>query len=329
MRGSATQALVSLIATGLIGCGGAQTTPTATAENEADDPPPASEPPSPEAPPELVPEPEEDVMVAEPEPEPATRPIPITPGSAEDLHQAILAATHDEASLRRLIDPVWGIGTHDPGSAGSGVLHHCEVDAVVAHAGVAFSVGEDDRWRCDRDLRRCQASSRDGGGYVFHFRSAVPGGAVWLSAIIHHARTVPNRDSAAIRNYVQAGDGVCDLWRAITDEDHPEPRRFSVFVGGHTGLVPETVTEHHCGDEARQAFARQIQTIPRGQTYVCGRNPTRCSIASGNEEYTLYGGPDGALAIATTRPGMFQNLEAAQQREVASFLRAFRNASCD
>jgi len=164
--------------------------------------------PAPEPEPEPAPEP---APAPEPEPTPepaAPEPEPVEGGTSEALHAAILAASLEEPALLRLIDPVGGIGTYDTSASGSGLIQHCDPAEAVNHSGVAFNVAEEDRWRCGRDLHRCQVSSRDGGGYVFFFRPAGSGDRVWLDAIIHHERTVPNRDSAAVRRFVQGGAGV-------------------------------------------------------------------------------------------------------------------------
>lgn len=324
MRPVAIQNLLCLIAAGLLGCGGGTAEQPITARTDTPVPEEAG-------PVDTPPEPQRDEPERQPAPvvQPAPPPIePVRASTADELRAAILAASHGEAALRRLIDPAWGIGTYDTSTAGSGIGHHCDADEVGTVPGAAFSVQEDDRWACDRDLRRCQASSSDGGGYVFHFRAG-SGNVVWLSAVIHHNNGVPSRDSAAVNAFMRNGDGVCTLWRAITDAQPHAPNRFSVFVGRHTGLVPELLRQHLCGAEAQQAFTERSQTVPRGQTFSCTRNPARCSLRSGDEEYTYYGDTTGITALAITRHSMFPNLEREQQRDVDGFLRDLRGHHCD
>lgn len=305
-----------------LGCGGAtenQSTTTARVEPE-----PAPEPePVEEAEPEPVEEPEPEE--AEPEPEEAEAPPePIVAGDADAIFEVLKRATFEADVLRRLVDPQRGVGTHDSGR--TGVAQHCDVSEVADHPGTSFAVNEGDTFRCDRDLSRCTSQAPDGSGYSFYFRTE--GERLFLDAIVHHASRVPRTDSRAVRGWVEAGEGVCALWRAAHATDRPAPARFSVFVSEQTGLVPELVSDHHCGDEARAAFAEQMASYT-GQDLACDRGPARCSFRRGDEEITFYGDDDGLAAIATTRPGMYPNLERAQRRDLDRFLRDLRGHACE
>ena len=303
-----------------LGCGGAaETQPTTTAQRVDPEPVEAAPEPEPE------PEPEEEVVEEEPEPAPP-EPAPPEPVVAEDadaIFAVLRAATFEADMLRRLVDPDRGVGTHDAGR--TGVAQHCDVDEVADRPGTSFAVNEGDSFRCDRDLSHCTAEAPDGGGYSFYFRND---GRLRLDAIVHHQGRVPRTDSRAIRNWVEAGEGVCALWRAAHATDRPAPAKFSVFVSEQTGLVPELVSEHHCADDARAAFAEQMANHT-GQALSCDRSPARCAFRRGDEEITLYGGDEGVTAIAITRPGMFANLERAQRRDLDRFLRALRDHACD
>lgn len=258
----------------------------------------------------------------------SSAPTPITPGSADDIHEALTAASNDEAALRNLIDPRWGVGSYDRGDLG--IEHHCDRDEMTTHPGMGFVVRADEPFACDRRLRRCTAQDPAGGGYVFHFRDG-PGDAIWLNAVIHHERNVPRRsDSRAVRNFVEGGDGVCALWRVVEDENHEPPRRLSVFVAHETGLVPEVVSDHLCGDEAVAAFRqRLVGYLSANPDIQCRRSPSRCGFTAGDEEVTMYGGEEGMIGIAITRPGMHAHLARAQQRDVDAWLRGMNGHSCE
>jgi len=100
-------------------------------------------------------------------------------------------------------------------------------------------------------------------------------------------------------------------------------------VSRHTGLVPEIVAEHHCGAEAAQRFGERLASVPTGQSFSCGRTPARCTLPSGDVEYTFYALDGGAMAFTVTRPGMFANLAREQQRDVDRFLRDARGHACE
>ena len=273
------------------------------------------------------------VAGAEPQPKVSSKqdddaPLPpITPGSTEDIHTALIAASREMPAMHRLIDPEWGIGTYDPGD--TGVAHHCETQEFATHPGLAFTVHEHDRFRCDRERRRCSAADPDGGGYSFYFRAGA-GDAVWLDTIVHHTRTVPGRDSGAVRAFANAGDGVCSFRRALGATDASPPRQFSVFVASHTGLVEDTVSSHLCGDEADAANEeRLLPNLSTRARMLCTRNPSRCGYRRGDEQIAIYGAAGGPTSIAITRPGMFANLEREQDRELQAFLRGLARHSCD
>lgn len=252
---------------------------------------------------------------------------PLHAESDADIQAALVAASRDIPPLLRLIDPARGVGTYDGGD--TGIAQHCSREEWTTHPGMAFSVTEADRIRCDRDRRRCAVSSHEGGGYAFYFQHA-PAGALYLDTIVHYRRgQVPNRDSRAITRFAEGGEGVCAL-RASLRPDAPAPRRFSVFVAHHTGLVPDTVSEHLCGDEAAQAYQERVAPyLGRASALECTRAPARCSLRAGDEDVTIHGDANGPTAVTITRHGMFPNLARAQERERAAFERGIEGYSCD
>ncbi len=311
----------------LLACGGATPAP------ETEPPPPAPAPPEVEQePPPAEPEPEqsepEQSEPAEPEEaerEPAPPPAPpLTSPSADDIREALLAASSDVVALGRLVDPAWGIGVVE---ADVGMLQHCDTERLASAPGIGFVFGAGDTFRCDRDLRRCTVQEQDGRGYAFHFREG-EGDTVWLNAIVHYDRRVPNTDNARVRAFVGEGDGVCALWRSLRSTDGEVPERLSVFVSSHTGLVPETLAEHRCGDDAAAAHGERVAPLSSSSPERCERDPARCTFDVGDEDVTVYGGEDGPTAVAVTRPGMHRNLERAQQRELDAFLRAASRHDC-
>jgi len=319
----------SILAAGLLfACGG-------PAQPSVDEAQPAVPPPEPEpVAEEEVAEVEEEVAeVEEPEPAepeeepPPPPPEPVTATTSEEIKQAMFTASTDVVAFRRLVDPEWGIGAHNADE--DIVRHYCDMDDLASHPGLGFVMSSEDPWRCSRDLSRCTSQS-DGHGYAFHFRDG-PGDVIYLSSVVHYEPRVPNRDNAAVRRWVGAGDGVCDLWRAMTTPADQPPQKLSVFVSGHTGLVPETVAEHHCGDEAASAYAERVAPLAQGgEPDRCDRNPTRCLFEEREVARTVYADDEGdVMAIAVTRPGMFQNLARQQERELDAFLRAAGRHDCD
>lgn len=253
-------------------------------------------------------------------------PGPLHAESDADLQAALVAASRDIPPLLRLIDPDRGVGTYDTGDTGIG--QHCSRDEWTTHPGMAFSVTETDRIRCDRDRRRCSVTTHEG-GYAFYFRHT-SAGATYLDAIIHYrGRQVPNRDSRAIVSFAEGGDGVCAFRRSLRP-DAPAPRRFSVFVAHETGLVEDTVSEHLCGDEAAQAYQeRVVPYLGRADSFECTRAPARCTLRTRDEEVTIHGDANGPTAVAITRHGMYPNLARAQERDRAAFARGLAGHSCD
>jgi len=276
----------------------------------------AEEPPEVDAPQPEAPQPE----AAEPPPE------PLTAASAEEIQQALYAASTDIVDLRRLIDPDWGVGVFDQRDVG--FRHYCDMEDIASHQGLGFVMGPSDVFRCDRGLRRCSVQDTDGQGHVFHFREGA-GDAIYLNALVHYVRRVPGTDNARVRSFVRAGDGVCALWQSLTDADPSPPQKLSVFVSGHTGLVPETVSEHRCGEEAAAAFEERLRPLmATGHPRQCDREPTRCAYARGDEEITVYIGEHGPSILTVTRPGMRRDLARNQDRELAAFLRSARSHDC-
>ncbi|MGE0785457.1 MAG: hypothetical protein AB7S26_07205 [Sandaracinaceae bacterium] len=323
-----TLILVALAIASLTACGSS----SATAENDTtpepvahDDPP--AEPP---ADPEPEPEPVQTPAVADQPVTPVTPPpTPIHASSADEIRAALMRASNDVAALRNLVDPEYGVGTYDAGN--TGVLHHCAGDEVTGHPGMGFVVREDDRFSCDRRLRRCTAAAPDGGGYVFHFRDG-PNGAIWLNAVIHHQDRVPTTDARAVRDFVEAGDGVCALHRDLValEAGGPPPQRFSVFVSEQTGLVSELVSDHLCGAEAAAAYNERLAPyLARHPDLSCTRGPARCSMVRGDEEVTIYGDASGLRAVTLTRPGMHAHLERAQRHDLDQFLRGLAGHRCE
>ncbi|MBX3271767.1 MAG: hypothetical protein KF729_15980 [Sandaracinaceae bacterium] len=248
---------------------------------------------------------------------------PLHAESEADLRDALVAASASVPALVRLIDPAWGVGTFDP--ADSGAVHHCALEDFTTHPGMAFSVQPEDRFACDRARRRCTVASRDGGGYAFFFRESASG-ATTLDAVVHYrGRTLPTRDARAVLEFVEGGDGVCALRRALAP-DTAAPARFSAFVAHQTGLAP--VAAHACGDEARALFGAHAAPHLGAAAPACTRAPARCSMRLRDEDVTFYGGERGASAVTITRHGMHASLERAQERDRAGFLRAAAAHSC-
>lgn len=252
---------------------------------------------------------------------------PLRPASDEDLRAALIAASQDVPPLLRLVDPAWGVGTYDTGD--TGVAHHCSREELTTHPGMAFTVHEEDRFRCDRTRRRCSVASREGGGYAFYFRTT-SGGATYLDAIIHYdGRAVPSRETGPAAAFADGGAGVCAFRQALR-ADAPAPRRFSVFVAHHTGLVEDTLAAHLCGDEAAAAFQeRAAPYLGRADAFVCTRAPTRCSLRTGDEDVVIHGDASGPTAVTITRHGMFPNLERVQERDRAAFARGLAGHRCE
>jgi len=275
--------------------------------------------------PEQTPVTEAEAVAEPPAPAPQPPPAPLTPSSAEDVHEALRAAASDVEALRRLIDPRWGIGAYDPED--SGVVHHCALERLASLSGLGFVIGESDRFRCDPNLRRCSSADADDRGYVFLLRPG-EGDVMWLNAVVQYPRRVPRTDPAAVRAFGATGDGVCDLWRSFTESDSSAPRRFSVFVSSYTGLVPETLSEHHCAEDAAAAYTERLAPVLGRPPSRCERNPTRCAFSLGDEEVTVYGDADGPSAVAVTRPSMHQDLDRSQRRELEAFVAGVARHRC-
>jgi hypothetical protein len=282
-----------------------------------DEPAPASPEPAAEPPPE--PEEPAPAEPAEPPPPPVE---PVVAANDEELRPILFSAATDIHVLRRFLDREHGVGVYDPGE--SGVTHYCEADRLATSPGLGFLMGVDDRLSCDRRLTRCVLQGA-ADGYVFHFRRG-EGDALVLDSLAHYPRRAPSSDSGPARAFARSGEGVCALYRAITDEGGSAPPKLSVFVASQTGLVPETLAEHRCGEEAAAAYAERI--APLGTPERCDRDPARCTFRSGDEEITVYGDGGAPVAVAITRHGMRRDLETAQQRDLDSFLRRVRGHEC-
>jgi hypothetical protein len=270
---------------------------------------------------------EQDVAETEPSAE-AERLGPFSASTADEVHQVVQTASTDVVSLRRLIDTTRGVGTVGPGEAG--MRHYCDAGEITTQPSLEFVVGASDTFRCDRQLRRCTLQEAGAGGYAFHFRSRdETGGAIFLDTLIHYDRRVPTTESRAVRSFLQAGDGVCVLHRALGDASATPPARFSVLVTAHTGIVPETLSDHHCGDAVAGAYRERVTSHAQGGAPDrCDRDPTRCAYRTGDEDITIYGDDDGPFAVTVTRHGMRNDLDRAQQRELATFLTAARRHTC-
>jgi hypothetical protein len=254
---------------------------------------------------------------------------PFTASSADEVREVLQTASTDVVALRRLIDTQRGVGTVGPGEAG--MRHWCDSREMTTQPSLEFVIGTQDTFRCDRQLRRCALQEPRAGGYVFYFRPMdETGGNLLLDGLIHYDRRVPNTESRAVRSFLQAGDDVCLLHRRLADDDATPPARFSVLVTAHTGLVPETLTEHHCGDPAASAY--QVRVAARAQagaTDRCDRDPTRCTYRTRDEDVTVYADDDGPFAVTVTRHSMRTDLDRAQERELATFLGAARRHRCE
>jgi len=305
-------------------CGGGATTAPGESTQAVAEPEPTPEPvaePTPEPEPVAEAEPE-------PEPEPPAEPSepPLSSPTAEEIQAALQAASTDGHAFTRLVDPAWGIGVFDPAEAG--VRQYCDMDNLANHPGLGFIIGHEDRFECNRDMTRCTVKDSSRHGFAFVFRAG-PGGATYINTIVHYPRQFPNSESGAARAFVRGGDGVCSLYGALRDPDGDPPARFSVFISTETGLVPEVVAEHKCGDEAAAAYDERLASIRRLRPRECNRNPSRCEYRSGDEDYRVYADDDGApIAVTITRHGMHDNLARNQQRAADTFLRAARRHSC-
>jgi hypothetical protein len=190
-------------------------------------------------------------------------------------------------------------------------------------------MNESDTFRCDDRMRRCMNRGTDGSGTAFYFRDAA-GDTITLDTIVQYARRAPNTDGSAVVTFAGAGEGVCALYRRTRDASASPAGALSVFVSSQTGLVPEVLAEHHCGDAAAAAYRERIAPLASSRPTRCDRNPSRCTWTSTDEEITVYGDAEGAPTTVTiTRPGMVQNLARAQQRDLDAFMARARRHRCD
>jgi hypothetical protein len=246
-------------------------------------------------------------------------PEPIAPASVEDVRRALIAASVEVEHFYRLVDPQWGVGTFDPDDGG--IEHHCDVEALASRPGTAFAVYETYVFVCDAALRRCEARDPDGGGYAFHFRREADG-STWLDTVVHYDEPVPPRAPAPVRAFVGEGDGVCDLWRALSSPGEP-PRRFSVFVARPSDAAPAVA--HRCGLDAAHAYRERVASrLATAPALRCTRNPSRCRFDHDGERVTVYGGEAGPTAVTITgaRP------TAAVERARAAFLEEAARHEC-
>ncbi len=252
---------------------------------------------------------------------------PLTSPTAETLEAAILAAATDRLAFRRLVDPAWGVGVFDPAEAG--IHQYCEMRNIANNPGLGFVFNHGDEFSCNRELSRCTVKDDSRAGYAFFFREG-EGDTVFLNAIVHYPQRIPNREGSAARTFVRGGDGVCGVHEAVRSADAAPPSQLSVFVSEQTGLVPEALTEHHCGDDAAAAFSERLGTMRHRRPRECNRNPARCVWRSGDEDYTVYATDEGApYAIAITRFGMHEDLARTQARAVDAFLRDAAQQGCE
>jgi hypothetical protein len=309
----------------LFGCGGSAV--QAPPDGPAPLPPPEHEDRAEVAPEVEAPEDEDPAETAETETatEPPRAPAapPLTSPTQDQIREALLAAASDVSAFKRLVDPEFGIGVIEDEI---GMIHHCDIEGIASAAGIGFVFGTGDTFRCDRNLRRCVVQEQGGRGYAFHFREG-RGDTVWLDAIVHYPRRVPSSENARARAFVNAGEGVCALYRSLQSGEAGD--RLSVFVASHTGLVPETLAEHRCGDEAAASHAERVAPLASSAPEQCARNPTRCTFDRGDEDVTVYGGAGGPTAVAVTRPGMTRNLATVQDREREAFVRAASRHTCN
>lgn len=311
----------------LVACG--SSAPRYESESRGVEPPPpqaevAVEEPEPEA------EPPPEPVTEEPPPEPPAEPPPepFTAANAEELTEILRTASTDVVALRRLIDPERGLGTVGPGD--QGMRQWCDLEELTTQPSAEFLIGIEHQVRCDRRLRRCTVEERGAGGYAFHLRSPEGSDQIVLDAIVHYDRRVPNVESRAVRSFLAAGEGVCALRRSLVDARTTPPERLSVLVTSHTGLVPETLAEHHCGDAAAQAWAERVAPHAQaGAPQRCDRDPTRCSWRTRDEELVVYANDEGPFAATLTRHSMTPELDRAQTREVTSFLRDAQRHGCE
>lgn len=252
---------------------------------------------------------------------------PLSSPDAEEMQAAILAASSDRHAFRRLVDPDWGVGVFDPAEAG--VRQYCEMRNIANNPGLGFIFNHGDDFSCNRDVSRCTVKGDDRSGYAFLFREG-EGDAVWLNAIVSYPRRVPNRENRQARTFLGGGDGVCAMHNALRSPDSAPPSRFSVFVSEQTGLVPEVLAEHECGDGAAAAFQERLGVVRSRRPRECNRNPSRCVWRSGDEDYTVYATDDGApFAVTITRHSMHDDLARAQDRDAQAFLREAERHTCE
>ncbi len=310
----------------LVACGGTtserrETPPTTPALPVAETPPAETATASEEAPPS----PPETPPTAAVEPPPAPPPPePVTATTADELRETLFAASTDMSVFRRFIEPDFGVGVLDPRDAG--VAHYCDMDRLSSSPGLGFLMGVDDRFSCDRNLHRCVLQGSDG-GYVFYFRRG-EGDTIWLDTIAHYEHRAPTSDSAVARAFTHAGEGVCALYRTLTDADTSPPAAFSVFVSSETGLVPDALSQHLCGDEAAAAYAERVPSAAARPPDRCDRDPARCTYSSTDEEVTVYGDEGTPTAVTVMRPGMRQDLARAQDHDRDAFLHGVRRREC-
>ncbi len=253
---------------------------------------------------------------------------PVTATTTDEARQAISAAASDIVSLQRMVDPARGLGVYDPSDAG--IVQYCDVAHLAADPGTGFTMGIDDPFTCDHGLHRCATHASDHSGYAFILRHG-DGDVIWLDAIVHYPRRVPSADPPVVRAFTRAGEGVCALRSTLATADAHPPTNLSVFVSAYTGDVPQSLTQHLCGDEAAQAYAQRVAPhATAGAPDRCERNPARCTFVTHEEEITVYGDDGGVpIAVAVTRPGMRRDLDQGQRRQLEAFLHDVRRQHCD